>query len=36
MYATKPEENGFFLLLLFLKDNEFDVKLGHYTMVVQC
>lgn len=25
-----------FFLLLFLKDNEFDVKLGHYTMVVQC
>lgn len=27
---------AFFLLLLFLKDNEFDVKLGHYTTVVQC
>lgn len=32
MYATKPEENGFFF---FPQGYKFDVKLGHYATVVQ-
>lgn len=33
MYATKPEENV--VVFFFPQGYEFDVKLGHYTTVVQ-